>query len=189
MRPLRALTALACVALGGESLGAEKVSATKLSSNATWSIRMRVQDGAKCTVEVLQESEVRWALDACVGNADDLYFVSNSGERFWVLYTLPEEPNAPKKPTLRPSKKKQRPEALFIDVPVAREYDRTGKVLATRTVRDLVGPYGRNKVQQLGRHFKWLGGVNGVKGKAAHTNEHDQVELDTVEPKIHQLDF
>jgi hypothetical protein len=116
-----------------------------------------------------------------LGDADDLYFVSNDGERVWILLTLPEVPPAPRKKT--------RIVDLVGRAPVAFLVDRAGQVVQSRKLASFVDPSNRRRVQILSRHFKWLEGVAAIPGRAPRSDAHNQVELEVVGPRTHRLVF
>lgn len=160
----------------------ERISRAGVSANGRFAVRL--VEGAKdrCRVEILKDgSNPHWQLPRCVGKADDLFFVSNDGERFWVLKTLPE------KQTSRP--RKARSAAWTFSV-VAALYDRQGNALREVRLHDVIQTrVGLDNVRQFKKRFQWLGGVSGVPGKPPRLNAAGQVEFDTVEPRTHQLAF
>ena len=103
------------------------------SSNAEYGIVMRVEGERKCRVEVTRDTDVAWTLPRCLGSVDDLYFVSNSGERFWVLAALPKSvPPGWRAPVGEAQKKaatKKPPFDVYGPVVVAVLYDRLGTVI------------------------------------------------------------
>jgi hypothetical protein len=131
---------------------------------------------------VSQESEVVWELPRCFGNVDDLYFISNDGERVWILLTLPEVPASP-------PRKRTRLIDLVGRAPVAYLVDRAGQILQSRKLASFVDPSNRRRLQILSRHFKWLEGVAAVPGRAPRSDAHNQVELEVVGPRTHRLVF
>ena len=135
------------------------------SSNAEYGIVLREEGQGKCRVEATRDTAPAWTLPRCVGGVDDLYFISDSGQRFWVLFTLPKSIPAPPKPVSDSQKKKAKKSPPF-------------------------DGYGPVKVAVLyDRRFGWLEGLNGVPGREPRVTEHNQVEFDTVEPRTRQLDF
>src|SRR4051812_7708075 len=62
----------------------------QVSFNEIYSIQMSELANGRCQVEVLQDNAPSWTLDECVGAPDDLLFISNDGDHFWVIRTLPE---------------------------------------------------------------------------------------------------
>lgn len=176
----RWLVAGAALGIGlGAFAQSPKVGRARVSANGLYSIRMVEEGPSKCRVEVEKDSVPVWALEGCIGNAEDLYFISNDGQRFWLLRTVPEIP--------RPLKKERR-EPLFRAV-VAVLYDRNGKALKTRRLSDFLEPNKLAMVRKLGRHFMWLGGVVSVPGQAPLVTEKNEVELETVALKRYTLQF
>jgi hypothetical protein len=163
------------------------------SSNAEYGIVMREESPGSCRVEVTRDTDPLWSLPRCVGSVDDLYFVSDSGQHFWVLSALPKKiPLAPK------AKKAARAQSVhdktpahdpYATVVVAMLYDRLGNVLAERRLAEFVSPPGYHKIRDLDRRFVWLEGVSGVPGREPHVTEKNQVEFDTVEQRTHRLGF
>ena len=170
---------LCLLLVAGLAEAAPKTSATHLSSNGRYSVRMTVLDAGKCQLQVLKGSEPAWVLDRCLGEAEDAYFVSDSGERVWQLVTIPEQARG----TGRVRKDR------FGGVAVAVKVDRAGTVLQKKTLGELMSPAARTRIRELGRHFKWLGGVANVAGKGPRGNAQNQVEFETVDEKTHRLDF
>lgn len=178
------VAALLAVASGpafAQTAGREKASSLRLSSEGTYSIRMvqGPEEGA-CRVEVLREGQPHWTLKRCVGTADDLYFVSADGERFWVLYPVPKKGKG-KAPKRLPR---------WTSTVVAVLYDRDGNVLKQRRLHEFVrSARGLDQVRHLAHHLKWLGGVVGVPGKPPVVDEDGAVALETVELKTFKLRF
>ena len=169
------------------ALAAEpKSSRPQVSSNGRFSVRAIETGPDQCRLQVSQESELLWELPRCLGTADDLYFVSNDGERVWVLKTLPELPDPPK-----PTKKKKKilPLDLLGKVQVAFLVDRAGQVVQSRNIASFLSVPLRRKTQVLARHFKWLEGVTGIPGQTPRSNARNQVEFEVVGPKTYRLDF
>ena len=166
----------------------------RASSNAEYGILMRVEGEGKCRIEVTRDTDVAWTLPRCVGTVDDLYFVSNSGERFWVLATLPK--SVPPPPGSVPVGEAQKKAAArkppfdgYGPVVVAVLYDRLGSVVERRTLHELLPKSAYGKLRKLDRRFVWLEGVLGVPGKEPRANDRNQVEFETVEPKTWRLGF
>jgi len=166
----------------------------RASSNAEYGIVMRVESPGKCRVEVTRDMDVAWTLPRCLGTVDDLYFVSNSGERFWVLAALPK--SVPPPPHATPvgeeQKRAARKKPVFDSygpVVVAVLYDRLGNELAERKLSELLSKSGIRKVRVLDRRFAWLEGILGVPGKEPRVNDRNQVEFETVEPRTWRLGF
>ncbi len=164
----------------GRPAPAPEMTRTQVSSNGMFGIRLLLSS-AGCQTEVVKESMRAWVLDKCVATPNDLYFVSNDGERFWVLRTTPERP-----PAIRKTKSKSPP---WLNVVVAELYDRRGELVGSKRVRELVPVYGQGQVRHLKRHFLWLEGVSGVPGRSPRVNDHNQVELETVGAAPVKLEF
>jgi hypothetical protein len=166
----------------------------RASSNAEYGIVMREEGEGKCRVEVSRDTDVAWTLPRCVGTVDDLYFVSNSGEHFWVLAALPK--SLPRPPGAAPVGEAQKKAATkkppfdgYGPVVVAVLYDRLGAVIEQRKLGELLPKSGYAKLRKLDRRFVWLEGVLGVPGKEPRVNDRNQVEFETVEPKAIRLGF
>ena len=164
----------------------------RASSNAEYGIVMRVEGEGKCRIEVTRDTDVAWTLPRCLGTVDDLYFVSNSGERFWILSVVPKSlppPNSAPVESKKNSSKKKPPFDPYGPVAVARLYDRLGNEIAQRRVQEFLGRTAQHKLRKLDRRFIWLEGVLGVPGKEPRVNDRNQVEFETVEPRTKRLDF
>jgi hypothetical protein len=164
------------------------------SSNAEYGIVLREEGQGKCRVEVTRDTDPAWTLPRCVGGVDDLYFISDSGQRFWVLITLPKSippppGRTPVGETQKKAARKLAPHDGFGPVTVAVLYDRLGNQLAERTLGELMPKSAHRKLRLLDRRFGWLEGLNGIPGREPRVTEHNQVEFDTVEPKTRRLDF
>jgi hypothetical protein len=146
------------------------------SDNRTYTVQLMEEEGGKCRVVVNQAEQPMWTLDKCLGGANDKYFVSNSGDRVWVLYTLPEQLRRKKGDVLG-------------DVVVATLVTRAGERLKTKLLKDFVPKYQYGRLRRLGPRFAWLGGLSGMPGVPPHIKEGGQVELETVELKTFHLDF
>jgi hypothetical protein len=156
------------------------------SSNAVWSIQLVETGPGGCRVEATRDADPAWSLTRCVGTVDDLYFISNDGERFWVLTVLPRTPP-------QPAPKGNKPKPLpagepFVHAVVATLYDKRGSVLAERTLGEFMKRR-FDKLRDLERRFCWLEGEAGVPGRRPRITEVNQVEFETVEPRTHRLDF
>lgn len=155
-----------------------KSSKSQSSATGVYSIRLVEQEAGKCQVEVLEETKLAWQLDKCVGTTDDFYFVSDDGQRFWVIRAFPEKPTPTK------------PESdAWLSVVVAVLYDRQGKALKRIPARELIPARARYLVRQLDKHFLWLNGVGGIPGQMPHVNDHNQVELEPVDSRPVHLKF
>ena len=102
------------------ALGQERSSRARVSANGAFTVRLVQHAQGKCTLEVAKESGPVWTLKQCVGGVDDLYFVSNDGERVWVIYPL-----APKGTKKLPGKKLKKVPA-WANTVVAVQVDRHG---------------------------------------------------------------
>jgi hypothetical protein len=174
------ITALVALTSLGVSAAEPKSSRPQVSSNGRFSVRAVEPSAGQCRLEVSQESELLWELPRCFGTADDLYFVSNDGERVWVMRTLPEMP-APKK--------RIRTTDLLARVPVAYLVDRAGQVVQARNLGSFMDMMSRRKTQVLAHHFKWLEGVSGAPGRWPRSNPKNQVEFETLAGKTVRLEF
>lgn len=195
MRGLSTL-ALAGLLCAGPALSSETGSTrTWVSANGVYGIRFVQTGPSACRVEVSREQGAAWTLEQCVGNPGDLYFVSNDGDRFWVIRTLPEKP-APMKPApvkakkSKRGRKKEKPLDPLLTAEVATEYDQKGQVVARRQLVELLPPRPDvSDLRQLGRHFQWVEGVGGVPGKGPRLNDAGLVELEPVGQKTQRLKF
>jgi hypothetical protein len=164
----------------------------RASSNAEYGIVMRIEGEGKCRIEVTRDTDVAWTLPRCLGTVDDLYFVSNSGERFWVLAGLPKSLPPPPSAAVEAKKGSSKKKPMFDPhgpVTVASLYDRLGNVIAQRKLQDFLGRNAHRKLRKLDRRFVWLEGVLGIPGKEPRVNDRNQVEFETVEPRTWRLDF
>ncbi|HYO56121.1 hypothetical protein [Archangium sp.] len=160
----------------------ERSSRARVSANGAFSVRL-VEQAGKCMLEVSKESGPVWTLRQCVGRVDDLYFVSDDGERVWVLFPL-----APKGTKKLPGKKYKKVPA-WANTVVAVEYDRQGTRVQERSLLDFVAQRELAAVRELGQHLKWLEGLLGVPGKGPRMTDAGRVEFETVGGKSHQLTF
>lgn len=178
-----ALNAGLLLALPALSFAAEpKSTPARASANGEWTIRMTDFGDGVCRIEAQRQTSIAWILDRCLGTVDDLFLISNTGQRFWVLKTLPEKPPPVK------VKGRARPQS-WEGVVVARLFDKDGNLLQERRAADLVAGRHREEVRHLARHFKWLEGVVGVPGKGPRLNDKNQVELETVGSRTVKLAF
>ena len=156
-----------------------KSSKSQSSATGVYSIKLIEQQPGKCQVEVTEETKLAWQLDKCVGTTDDFYFVSDDGQRFWVIRAFPEKPAAPQK----------QESETWLSVVVAVLYDQQGKALRRMRAGELVPARARHRVRQLGKHFLWLKGVGGVPGAMPRVNDHNEVELEPVDSRPVHLKF
>ena len=162
---------------------AERTSRSRVSANGTFSVRLVEKAAGKCTLEVSKESGPVWTVEQCVGGVDDLYFVSNDGERVWVLYPLAE------KGTRKPPGKKNRKVPAWANTVVAVQYDRLGGRVRERGLLEFLGARELQEVRQMEKHLKWLEGLLGVPGKGPRLTDAGRIEFETVGGKSHQLTF
>jgi hypothetical protein len=162
---------------------AERSSRPRVSANGTFSVRLVEHAPGKCTLEVSKESGPVWTLKQCVGGVDDLYFISNDGERVWVLFPL-----APKG-TKKLGGKQYRKVPAWANTVVAVEYDRQAGRVLDKQLLDFVGQRELSEVRQLAQHLKWLEGLLGVPGKGPRLTDAGRIEFETVGGKSHQLTF
>ncbi|HZH04783.1 MAG TPA: hypothetical protein VEY30_13435 [Myxococcaceae bacterium] len=153
-------------------LAATASTAPSVSANGLYSIQFERHADGTCRIAVAKESQPHWHLDRCVGGLHDLFFVSNNGERFWVLLPLPEKVKGAWPRTV-----------------VAILYGRGGEVLEEKRLEALVSKPGRFNVRQLDRHFSWLQGTAQHRGAPPRVTAENRVELSTVEPKTLTLAF
>ena len=198
MRTVRCETTLLLIfqAVVAARVNAEEAgqSRSRASSNAEYGIVMRVEGPGKCRIEVSRDTDVAWTLPRCLGTVDDLYFISNSGERFWVLAALPKSlPPPPGSTPVGEAQKRAAQKKPPFDghgpVVVATQYDRVGNVVGQRKLGELLSKSAYTKLRKLDRRFVWLEGVLGIPGKEPRVNDRNQVEFETVEPKSLRLDF
>jgi hypothetical protein len=168
---------LAAAAAWGED---PKQTRLQVSGNGSFGVRMTQPGADQCHLEVLKDNEPLWSLDKCVGTVDDLFFVSNDGQRVWVLKATPEKPGPPK------GKKKGTP---WYQVEVATLYDAQGNPVQSRRLMDLVQPAERDKVRQLGKHFVWFEGMETLPGRKPRINDAGQVELEVAGSRTVKLNF
>lgn len=176
-----AALAVALLLLSGSAVAqtVEKTTKKQVSANGLYTIWMREDPDKSCRIIVTKEGKPHWQLQQCVATTNDLFFISNDGERFWVLHSLAEKK---KKRT-----KKNKPQWLGSVVAVL--YDREGKRLSSRTAGRLVPKIGVVEVRELGAHVKWMEGVLGVPGKPPRVTDANILEFETVGPGYVKLPF
>lgn len=182
----KALAVAAFVAAAGGYAFEPKKSKTRVSANGVFGIRVLELKEDSCRVEAVREQEVAWTLEKCVGGADDLFFIADDGKRFWVVYPLPEIPPAP---TSSHARRRKKPRPSELDAVVAAEYDAKGSPLQVKHLGDFMGEESVGDLRELGKHFKWLGGVLSVPGKPPRLNDAGEVEFETVSGQTYKLKF
>ncbi|HSP77872.1 MAG TPA: hypothetical protein VLQ93_05060 [Myxococcaceae bacterium] len=166
------------------AVGGERASRARVSANGLYSVRLGEKAPEKCTLEVSKESGPVWTLGACVGTPDDLYFVSDDGQRVWVLKPLVE------KGRKRSKVKKYRKYPAWANTAVAVLYDREAGKVKERRLPEFVGRRELSEVRQLTGHLKWLEGLLGVPGKGPRLTDAGRIEFETVGgKKTHKLTF
>jgi hypothetical protein len=166
--------------------GSPREGSAHASSNGVWSIQLVESAPEQCRVEATRDADPAWTLERCVGTVEDLFFISNDGERFWVLRVLPRTPPLLKQKGSKP--KSPPPGTPFVSAQVAALFDRQGTVLAERTLKDFLKRR-FDKLRDLDSHFCWLEGELGVPGRRPRITDSNQVEFETVEPRTFRLDF
>jgi len=156
-----------------------KSTPTKSSANGLYAIRLQQVGDKKCRIQVMKDRDVAWQMDKCLGTVDDLLFINNDGSRFWVLSVVPEIPE-------RAAGAKTDP---VFEATVAAEYDKDGRLLASRKLKDFLEYKRRGLVRKLEKHFKWLEGVLDVPGKSPRVSDAELLELEPVGGKTQQLRF
>jgi hypothetical protein len=155
-----------------------RTSRSQTSATGVYSIHLVELAKDSCRIEIMEETKLATHIDRCLGTVDDLYFIANNGQRFWVVRSTPDKP------------KDARPNATaWASVVVASLYDRTGKLVRSVRLSQLVPPKSRSKVRQLDRHFLWLQGVAGVPGTMPRVNDQNEVALEPVDTKTVHLKF
>lgn len=167
---------VAALLLCGAAVAQERTTKKQVSANGLYTIYLREDPDKSCRVVVTKEGQPHWQLQQCVATLNDLFFISNEGDRFWVIHTLAE-------------KKKKKKKNAWKGSVVAALYDREGQRLASRTAGQLVPKIGVPEVRELGGHAKWLEGVLGVPGKPPRLTDKNILEFETVGPGYIKLTF
>lgn len=181
----RTALALAVLLLALPALAEERKGRARVSANGVFSVRMVEVAPNKCRLEVSKESGPVWQVEKCLGTVDDYYFVSNDGERVWVLWPLVEkgkgeEPGA---------KKKRKGPPRWANVVVAARIGRDGQRQDEKRLPELVPAKYLSEVRQLKHHFKWLEGTLGIPGKGPRLTDAGVVEFETVGGTTRKLTF
>lgn len=152
----------------------------RVSSNGRFSVRAYERAPKHCWLEVSREGEVTWESPRCFGTLDDFYFVSNDGERVWVIRALPELPKKRKAPFLK----------AVAQTKGAWLLKRPGTLLKTRTIGTFMKTArARSDAEALSSHFRWLHGAAGKLGKPPHSTLDNAVEFETLDGSVHRLRF
>ncbi len=176
---LQRLSAVAMLAATSLTLAAgPRTSRSQTSATGVYSIHLVELAKDSCRIEIMEETKLATHIDRCLGTVDDLYFIANNGQRFWLVRSTPEKP-----------KETGRSTTAWTSVVVASLYDRTGKLLRSVRLSELVPVKSWSKVRQLDRHFLWLQGVAGVPGTMPRVNDKNEVELEPVGTKTVHLKF
>ncbi len=181
----RTALALALMLLALPALAEERKGRSRVSANGIFSVRMVEVAPGRCRLEVSKESGPVWQLEKCLGTVDDYYFVSNDGERVWVLWPLVEKGKG-EEPR---SKKKRKGPPPWANVVVAARIGRDGQRQEERRLPELVPAKYLSEVRQLKHHFKWLEGTLGIPGKGPRLGDDGVVEFEAVGGKKHRLTF
>ncbi len=180
---LRTVLVLVLVLVGLPSEGASRTSRARVSANGIHTVILHEEAPGRCRLEVSTESGNGWKLEECVGGVDDLYFVSNDGQRVWVLKPLVE------KGTRKLPGKEFRKVPAWANTVVAELYDSKGGRVEQKNLLDFVKPAELSEVRQLNKHLKWLEGLLGVPGKGPRLSDKGRIEFEVVGGTNHQLTF
>lgn len=166
---------------------APKSSAVKSSANGQYAIHFEQVDEKSCRVVATKDQEQAWKLDRCLATVDDLLFINNDGTRFWVVKVLPELPEAQAQAE-RGGERAAKTDPMYETV-VATEYDKEGRVLQSKKLKDFLEYKRRGLIRKLEKHFKWVQGVLDVPGKSPRVSDAELLELEPVSGKTQQLKF
>ncbi|MBZ4396592.1 hypothetical protein OWM54_24745 [Myxococcus sp. MISCRS1] len=183
-----ALALFLCV-LSLPALAEERKGRARVSANGLYSVRMVDVGPGRCRLEVTKESGPVWQLEQCLGTVDDFYFVSNDGERVWVLWPLVEKGKARPAPKTKKGKKPKGPPDWATEVLVAGQYGRDGQRILERRLTDLVPAKQLSEVRHMTHHLKWLEGTLGIPGKGPRLTDAGVVEFEPVGGTTRQLNF
>ncbi|MFP2959090.1 hypothetical protein ACLEPN_14910 [Myxococcus sp. 1LA] len=187
----RAALALVLMCLSSSALAEERRGRARVSANGLYSVRMVDAGQGQCRLEVTQESGPVWSLAQCLGTVDDLYFVSNDGERVWVVWPLVEKGKPVPEPRPKKKSKAKKPKGppAWARVVVAAQYGRDGQRLQEKQLTEWLNTRQLSEVRQLTHHFKWLEGTLGIPGKGPRLTDAGVVELEPVGGTTRQLTF
>ena len=174
------------LALALPASAATRESRRSVSVNGAFRVQLFVDAPGACRLEVRTDQAVQWTVEACVGDTSDAFFVSQDGERVWVLHTLPLKADG--KPRFAGKGRLRRQIAPgWATTRVAVLYDRDGKVLRSHRLSDFLKDGGYRKVRFLSQRFTWLEGVNGVPGKGPRLERDGTLAFETVDGVTHEL--
>ncbi|MCP3099659.1 hypothetical protein LZ198_12350 [Myxococcus sp. K15C18031901] len=185
----RAALALFLMLLSLPAHAEERKGRARVSANGLFSVRMVDLGPGQCRLEVSKESGPAWHLEQCLGTVDDIYFVSNDGERVWVLWPLVEKGKVKEVPVKKGKKKPKGPPGWAQDVLVAAQYGRDGQRILERRLTDVVAAKSLTEVRQMTHHLKWLEGTLGIPGKGPRLTDAGVVEFEPVGGETRRLMF
>ncbi|WP_163991937.1 hypothetical protein [Pyxidicoccus caerfyrddinensis] len=182
---------LALLFLALPALAEERKGRTRVSANGLFSVFLVEVAPGQCRLEVTKESGPVWQLPQCLGTVDDFFFVSNDGERVWVLWPLVEKGKPPPPPPKVKGKKQKRPKGppAWANVAVAAQYDSKGNRLQEKRLTELLNTRQLSEVRQLTHHFKWLEGTLGIPGTGPRLTDAGVVEFEPVGGTTQRLTF
>ncbi|MFP2931545.1 hypothetical protein ACLESO_41440 [Pyxidicoccus sp. 3LG] len=187
----RPALALALMLLALPALAEERQGRVRVSANGMFGVHLVEVAPGQCRLEVTKESGPAWSLAQCLGAVDDYYFVSNDGEKVWVLWPLVEKGKPPPPEPRSKKKKTKKPKGppAWANVVVAAQFDRQGNRLQEKRLPELLTTRQLSEVRQLTHHFKWLEGTLGIPGKGPRLTDAGVVEFEPVGGSTHQLTF
>jgi hypothetical protein len=174
--------ALALLVLGA----APRSTPTKSSANGLYAIHFEQVDDKTCRVVAMKDRELAWKLDRCLATVDDLLFVNNEGTRFWVVRVLPELPEGQSVRGAPPRSTKTDP---IYETVIAEEYDKDGRVVQSKKLKDVLEYKQRGLIRKLEKHFKWVQGVLDVPGKSPRVTDAELLEFEPVSGKTQSWKF
>lgn len=167
---------------------APRESRRSVSVNGAFRVQLFEQAPGTCRLEVRTDDAVQWTVEACVGDTSDAYFVSQDGERVWVIHTLPLKADGKARYAGKGRLRRQVAPG-WATTRVAVLYDREGKVLKAHRLSDFLKDGGYRKVRFLSQRFTWLEGVNGVPGKGPRLERDGTLAFETVDGVTHELEL
>lgn len=174
------------LALAFPASAASRESRRSVSVNGAFRVQFFVDAPGNCRLEVRTDETVQWTVPECVGDTNDAFFVSQDGQRVWVLSTLPLQADG--KPRYEGRGRMRRQVAPgWASTRVAVLYDREGQVLKSHRLSDFLKDGGYRKVRFLSKRFTWLEGVNGVPGKGPRLERDGSLAFETVDGVTHGL--